>query len=228
MVIPKRGPKISLRIRQLIHIRALEEPKTPRDAVALHLSEDIERMGEISPSEDTLKKMISKERNREPNPLEQPWCLGTLSNYKGDFPPEVVPVLVKVQKLQKRSDWEGPKELTIRQAQWIARLYHLIREIWVERYPDKDWGWMVWLIANVYAKREEMSEIIGEKYFDTSRTDEDFFITEHFWGLPIEEMAAYYAATDAIYLAIQGDYGRERTKKHENKKERKDGKRITS
>jgi len=34
------------------------------------------------------------------------------------------------------------------------------------------------------------------------------------WELPMEEKAAYYVATQSIYLAVQKDYGDDRTKKH--------------
>jgi len=149
------------------------------------------------------------------NPLEEPWSLGMLSKYKDDFPPEIIPVLIKVQKLQMQNDWEGPRVLTIRQAQWIARLYHLIREISMRRHLDEEDLFMVWVITNVYAKREEMDEIIGKKYLDSSGLDKEIFFTENFWELPIDEKATYYAVTQSIYLAVQKDYGNDRTKKHE-------------
>ena len=81
----RRGPKIRPKIQGLIHLRALEEPRLPRDIVALHIRDEIERIGEIPPSEETIVKMVSRERNREPNPLDEPWSLGMLSKYKDDL-----------------------------------------------------------------------------------------------------------------------------------------------
>ena len=55
-----RGPKISSEVRQLIISQAIHDSKTmPRRALAVRLQELIERMGEVSPTEDTLTRMIS-------------------------------------------------------------------------------------------------------------------------------------------------------------------------
>ena len=224
---PKRGPKIRPKIRALIRIRALEEPRLPRDVVALHLRDEIERIGELPPSEETLIKMVSRERNREPNPLDEPWSLGMMSKYRADFPPEIVPVLIEIEKLQMYCNYETPKErLTIRQAQWIARLYHLIREIYMKRYPKeledaikkpvKEYLWMFYMIADVYAVWEEINEITGGKYIDTSLLDKEYFITEDFWDLPFDDKAIRYAAARVLYDTILKDYDVEKTKKHGN------------
>lgn len=225
----KRGPNIRPRIRGLIHLRALEEPRLPRDAVALHLRDELERMGEIPLSEETLVKMVSRERNREQNPLDEPWSLGMMSKYKEDFPPEIVPVLIEIEKLQMHSDYEAPKEkLTIRHAQWIARLYHLLKDIYMRRYPEeledaskkpvKEYLWMFLVIADVYAKWEEVNEIIGEKHIDTSYLDKEYFITEDFWDLPLDDKATRYAINRSLYYTILKDYDVEKSRKHGNKR----------
>jgi hypothetical protein len=218
----KRGPVILKRIRQLIHVRSLEEPRAPRDAVALHLIEEIERMGEISPTEETLKRMVSAERNREPNPLEKSWGLGILSKNKDDFPPELISVIIEMKKLKMRDDWEGSRDLTIRQAQWIARLYPLIKEIHSRKYSNKDCLLMVWMISDIYAKREEMDEIVGEKYFDSSDLDEEIFISERFWEQPMSDKAVYYTATQSLYLAIQHDYNKDKKRNNDDNKRGED------
>ena len=61
-----------------------------------------------------------------------------------------------------------------------------------------------------------MDEMIGNNNLDSPELDKEIFITEHFWELPIDEKASYYAATQSIYLAVQKDYGDDRTKKHGN------------
>lgn len=225
----RRGPKIRPKIQGLIHLRALEEPRLPRDVVALHIRDEIERIGEIPPSEETIVKMVSRERNREPNPLDEPWSLGMLSKYKDDFPPEIVPVLIEIEKLQMHSDYEAPKDkLTIRHAQWIAHLYHLIKGIYMRRYPEeledalkkpvKEYLWMFYVIADVYAKWEEVNELIGEKHIDTSCLDKEYFITEGFWDLTLDEKASRYAINRTLCYTFLNDFGVDNTKKHRNKR----------
>jgi len=218
---PKRGPKISPKIRELIILRALDEPRIPRDAVAIHLVDEIERMGLTPPSEDTIMKMISRTRNHEPNPLDNPWSIGSSIRY--DFSPDIIPVLIEVQKLQMQSEYEAAKErLTIRQAQWIARLYPLVTEIYVRKYSvdldefkkpvNKEYLWMVHVISAMYAQKQKMSEIIGIEYQDTTEYDEKFFITELFWELSASDRANITIASRTLYNAVRKEWGDGRVK----------------
>lgn len=212
---PRRGHKISPAIRGLIHLRALEEPRVPRNLVAMHLSDEISHMGLIAPAEDTLNKMISRERNRERDPLSEPWTIGASRKYKDDFRPEIIPRIIKLQKLQMRDDWNGIKPLTIRQAQWVARLHDFVKEICLTKYPGAEYLWIVLVVADMYATWEEMQEIVGEK-LDTSNLDEVFFITEAFWDLSHEEWASRYAVIKSLYAAVEKDYRHGRTLKNRN------------
>lgn len=212
---PRRGHKIPPRIRVLIRLRALEEPRAPRDVVAMHLIDEIHRMGLIAPTEDTLNKMISCERNREPDPLDEPWSIGVSKKYKDDFRPEIIPRVIELQKLQMRGDWNGIKPLTIRQAQWVARLHDFVKEICLTKYPDTEYLWIVWVVADMYATWEEMHKIVGEK-LNTSNLDEAFFITEAFWDLPHEEWANRYVLMQSLYAAVKEDYRHDQTPKNRN------------
>lgn len=151
-----------------------------------------------------------------------------MSKYKDDFAPESIPILIEAQKLQKQSKYESPKEpLTIRQAQWIARLYPLITEIYVRRYSveldelrkpvNKEYLWMVWVIADIYVLMEKSGEIIGKEYLDTPDLDEEFFITESYWDLPVPDRASFTIASRMLYDAVQKDWKDDKVKKHGNK-----------
>ena len=94
----------------------------PRRALAVRLQDLIEKMGEISPTEDTLARMISEARNKQPSELDQPWSIGACAQY--NIPPDIIPVLIRLQKLKaarRRRRLAG--EITIREARWVARLY---------------------------------------------------------------------------------------------------------
>lgn len=209
-----KGAIVDLMIKEKDIERKKKHPATwYRDEIANALK----LADKDNPSLRSYESIIQSIRKslQSKSPLEEPWSLGMLSKYKDDFPPEIVPVLIKVQKLQMQNNWEGPRVLTIRQAQWIARLCHLIREISMRRHLDEEDLFMIWVISDLYAKREEMDEIIGRKYLDSSNLDKEIFFTEHFWELSIDEKAAYCAATQSLYLVVRKDYGADRTKKQE-------------
>jgi len=166
---------------------------------------------EKNPSLRSYESMIQCIRKslQSKNPIEGPWNLGILSSkYKEDFSPEILPVIIKVQKLMMQSDWAGPKILTIRYAQWIARLYHSISEISASRHlSERAANLFLWMIISEYANNEEWEEIIGNKDLDTSSLDEEVFLTEKFWGLPIDELASRYAVTQSLLSVLREDYG---------------------
>jgi hypothetical protein len=176
-----RGPKIPNEVRQLIISQAIHDSKTmPRRALAVRLQELIERMGEVSPTEDTLARMISEARNKQPSELEKPWSIGACAQY--NIPPDIIPVLIKIQKLKAVED-EGNSlgEITIREARWIARLYPAAEPL-IGKLAIGDDRRILWLlfIASGYAQRERVSEQINEKYPNTSDLDRLYFANEDF------------------------------------------------
>ncbi|RPI53820.1 MAG: hypothetical protein EHM49_03890 [Deltaproteobacteria bacterium] len=182
-----RGPKISNGIRQLIISQAIHDSKImPRRALAVRLQELIERMGEVSPTEDTLMRMISEARNKQPSELEKPWCIGACTYY--NIPHDMIPVLIKIQKLKAENgdDEDLSRVLTVREAQWIARLYHVAEPL-IRGLPEPDENRLLWLdfIANSYVKRERVSQQMNESYPNTYDLDKLYFYSEKFLDMEI-------------------------------------------
>lgn len=92
-------------------------------------------------------------RSLESKAFDELWSLGSLP--KHPIPPEAMPVVMSAYK--KALEERG--ELTIREAQWIARLYRIIDP------PDLVLDW-----AFEYALQEWLSEITGEP-IDTTELD---------------------------------------------------------
>ncbi len=176
-----RGPKISSEIRQLIISQAIHDSKTmPRRALAVRLQELIERMGEVSPTEDTLSRMISEARNKQPSELEKPWSIGACDYY--NIPSDIIPILIKIQKLRATEDeGESPGEITIREARWIGRLYPAAKPI-ISKLASSNERELLWLlfIAGSYSQRERVSEQINEQYPNTTDLDRLYFTSEDF------------------------------------------------
>jgi len=174
---PGRGPKISNEVRRLIISQAIHESKNmPRRALAVHLQDIIERMGEVSPTEDTLIRMISEARNQQPSPLDQPWSIGTSARY--EIPAEIIPLLVKLQKLMAGKAG-ALREITIREAKWASLLYQAAKPITDKLFIDEEGSlWLFSLIVSAYAQRERVSEQMSEQYPKTSDLDKLYFDNE--------------------------------------------------
>jgi hypothetical protein len=150
-----RGPNISPKVRKMIYEEAvLNQHQKRRDLLARDLIRKIRNSGATPPGEDTLIKMISRFRKREPNPLDQPWTIESLIKYKTT--PEALPWILKA--------WAYSREflnhaLTIRDAGWVERLYGVIRDV----------GKLT-SIATGYAYAEMMAEILKQRF---STLDQD-------------------------------------------------------
>ena len=152
----QRLPKIKPTIKQLIVSQAIRYREKPRITLANELQDEIERMGEVSPSEETLMKMISDARNKETSPLDKPWHMGTLGDIP--LPSEAIPYILKIKKIHTQNESIG--KLTIRQAIWISRLYATIKDI-------NDLGYNAYMIS-VY----EIMCSLSKTPFDTSEFDD--------------------------------------------------------
>jgi hypothetical protein len=177
-----RGPRISNEVRQLIISQAIHDSKTmPRRALAVRLQELIERMGEVSPTEDTLARMISGARNKQPSELEKPWCIGACSYY--NIPHDMIPVLIKMQKLKAEygDDEDVSRVLTVREARWIAQLYPVAEPL-ISKMNDVEENKPLWLdfVASSYVQRERVSEQMNEQYPNTADLDRLYFHSEDF------------------------------------------------
>jgi len=113
------------------------------------------------PGLSAIQKKLTKLRNSETkerlNPLDKPWCIGTVSQF--DIPPEALPVVLKAWKMSLLLEMEQP--FIIRQAIWVARIYKC--------FPSKD---IITLCnyATLYARREHACELLGIP-FDTADFD---------------------------------------------------------
>ena len=176
---PGRGPKISNEVRRLIIGQSIHDSKNmPRRALAIRLQDIIEKMGEISPTEDTLAKLISEARNQQPNELDQPWSIGANTQY--NIPPDIIPILIRIQGSRApdhRKDALG--EITIREAKWFTLLFPVADPL-VNKTLIDDYGrlWLLSLIISCYVQRERVSEQMNEQYPDTSDLDRLFFANE--------------------------------------------------
>ena len=213
---PGRGPKISREVRQLIISQAIHDSKTmPRRALAVRLQELIERMGEVSPTEDTLARMISEARNKQPSELEKPWSIGACAQY--NIPPEIIPILIKIQKLKAVEDEEGSLgEITIREAKWIAQLCQAAEPLISKLAVGDDRRLLLLLfIANSYVQRERVSEQINEQYPNTSDLDMLYFAGEDF--LSDDALVSWWDAIPPEYRqTILDVIEEERTITHED------------
>jgi len=176
---PGRGPQISNEVRRLIISEAIHDSRNmPRRALAVRLQDLIEKMGEVSPTEDTLAKMISEARNKQPSELDRPWSIGACAEY--NIPPDIIPVLIGLQKLRATEEARGKLgTVTIREAQWVTRLYPTAEPVISELTSD-DMGRLWWLsvIVRSYVLRERVSEQMNEQYPNTSDLDVLYFANE--------------------------------------------------
>jgi hypothetical protein len=174
---PGRGPKISNEVRRLIISQAIHDSKNmPRRALAVRLQDLIEKMGEISPTEDTLARMISEARNQQPSEIDQLWSIGASACH--EIPADIIPILVKLQKL--RAGKVGALgEITIREAKWASLLYQAAKPITDKLFIDEEGSlWLFSLIVSAYAQRERVSEQMNEQYPKTSDFDKLYFANE--------------------------------------------------
>lgn len=176
------GPRISREVRSLIISQAIHDSKTmPRRALAVRLQDWIQKMGEVPPTEDTLVRMISAARNQQPSELERPWCIGACSQY--NIPANIVPLLIKVRqsRIRQMEDVDLPPiKLTIRQAQWFARLQPAVEALVKKVYPSDADKTLRYLeeVVTFYEEKERVSEILNEQYPDTSKLDDMLFVNE--------------------------------------------------
>jgi hypothetical protein len=174
-----RGPNISNEVKRLIIGQAIHDSKNmPRRALAIRLQDLIEKMGEISPTEETLIRMISEARNQQQSELDQPWSIGACGSY--NIPPDIIPVLIRLQKLKASGDKECLLgEITIREAQWVTRLYPVAEPLINKAFGEREGRLrLLSLIVSCYVQRERVSKQMNEQYPNTSELDRIYFANE--------------------------------------------------
>lgn len=138
--------------RNILHERAEKNPKKYPDLPR--------KLNTGWPSLSSVRKIIKKEdkfpRNEPRKTIpskDDPWSIATLGDYP--IPVDAMPTVMSIYKRVLL----GERELTIREVQWIARLYRIFDDldlVW-------DWAWQ-------YALSEWVDEITHNP-FDTTQLD---------------------------------------------------------
>jgi len=167
----KRGRPLILKphIEKIISSRVFADQakppaeRTPRKVLAYEIQREIIQQGEEKPPElSTLEKRISFYRSIPKKRFDELWSLGSLAQHP--IPPDAMPTVMSIYK----KTLAGDGELTIRQVQWIARLYKVID------HPELVWDW-----AWAYAEDEWLSEVTN-KPFDTTKLDLELLDNPHY------------------------------------------------
>jgi hypothetical protein len=130
-------------------------PDMDREVLANKLIIEIEKQGAKAPTVSTLIAYISTYRNLPLKPQDYPWATSTLKD--NPIPAETLPYVLKVNQ------YSGQKALkfSIRQAMWVSRLCHVIREL-------ED----LYEISLAYAVYEKICDSASVP-FDTSEPDKE-------------------------------------------------------
>ncbi len=152
-----KGPRMSNEMQQMITAVF----RNHRDWRIKEIQAEVDRLTEgKAPGISAVQKLLSQIKSRETEPqfksLDRLWSLGTLSEHP--MPPEVIPKLLEIQGLDLRSQSKS-RTLTIRQAQWVARLHMHQTDIS-----------LLYLTAMAYAIYEEDCELTRQQC-DTSEFD---------------------------------------------------------
>jgi hypothetical protein len=165
----RRSPKLKPVVKQLIAFQSVRYTNKPRLALAADLTDSIERMGEIPPSEETLMRMISEARSKEIKPDDVPWHLGIMRKPEYGISSEAIPYIFLVKDWCVRTDKETP--VTVRQAFWVSQHCHVYPP--PKKLKDKDIQ-ALWQTSWVYAQYEIVCELSGSE-FDTTQLDVSFW-----------------------------------------------------
>ena len=198
-----RPKAISDKAKMLITEYSLQYANQHREIVANILRREIRKLGERPPKQETLKKAISKARNQQGSSLDKPWHLHETLDMPSDALSAIFTVKKWLENPKNKSEissiasWTErltngtmatPNVLTIREAQWIARLYKIepdqlsrpdsphrlyqaIRSPRGEDYRLIANPNLLWYTAKAYADYERLCKI-AEVDFNTSRLDE--------------------------------------------------------
>jgi hypothetical protein len=160
-----RKPNIESAVKNYVVSRALGEPDTLRDDLAVKLEPEIREMGYAPPARTTMWKMISAARNREPSPEDEPWHMSTLN----DYPMSPEGLAATMEAYQFAAQYHAI--LTIRQAKWIARLSAVPRQLFPKGLSENELVGLRIIWALRYAQWELWCEVAKES-FDTTALDD--------------------------------------------------------
>ncbi|MFC2122459.1 hypothetical protein ACFLRP_02095 [Bacteroidota bacterium] len=160
MAAKTRAKKMLPAIKFLINELAIEQREKSREILADELIDSIKRLfpKEKPPRWETVIKMISYARNHEVAPVDKPWSVASC-----ELPYQAIGRVVAIQRMLLGYG----RYLTIRRAKWTAKLTPFI--------PNAD-DLTLLQIASFYSRREQIAEIAGDDYPDTTDLDYIFII----------------------------------------------------
>jgi len=154
----------------------------------------------------TIKKRILPNISPD-DPLDQKWSIGICE--ENNIPDYMIPLIIEKIKLfdiireYLGSSWQGhPHDddgwleiewppISIRMARWMSRLKSAV-DMLIDEYKnlkpepprtnkerDSIIYWLLYNIAQVYARTERINSSLGNTYFDTSETDKLYFLTDY-------------------------------------------------
>ena len=177
----KPDVKVYVIKRALQERNALEEGKLTLDTLVKRISQELKNDKKTPPAPSTMKKTISKVRNREPSPEDQPWHMGTFKVYT----PSAVGLAAIMEAY--RFALVNKATLTIRQAKWIARLRPVLEvTLGLSR---RELVALSILLGIDYARDEMLSEVTGEP-LDTTANDQQ---------LATGELRLYYSRSSPTH-----------------------------
>lgn len=152
-------------VENIIRFHALKIPRINREELVIPLKYEIEREGFRAPSEDNLKRKISSARSSAPDTRDDPWCVSDIARPQCAVHPEALPAVLRVWAMTQVKTYLKDYPLTIREAQWVARLYYVFREAGLHD-TDEERAEQLYLLlletARQYALYERVFELAGE------------------------------------------------------------------
>jgi len=145
-----KGPKISPTVKELVRYVALSD-KRPRRVVAADLQKQIKLIEAPIPEVETLERLISSARNQALDEQDNPWHLVTTVKYP--MPYEALSIVLKVWADAVEHD----RQYTIREALWVARLYHVFKDAGLSDDIE-----LLNEVATHYALREKVVRLTEE------------------------------------------------------------------
>jgi hypothetical protein len=123
--------------------------RTPRKILADEIQRELIEKRANPPAIGTLEKRISFYSSPK-QPFDELWSLASLAEHP--LPAEAMPVVLAAYR-KTLATLGGSDELTVREAEWIARLYKVIDD------PDlvRDWAWL-------YALAEWSAKVTGQPF----------------------------------------------------------------
>jgi hypothetical protein len=195
-----RGPKVPNSVRNLIAEIYLKDRQQVAKEVMAEVHKRLQRKGRqlrsgwpgLSYVQKALTELRNKERELSLDPLDRPWSYISLAHSDYTISSDALPVVLKVWAYSLRKE----KPLTIRQALWTARLYHVFND----KPLDK-----LWEAAATASYHEKVFNLLEEDGYPETREGLLWYWPEdaYLYGQIVGENRA----TDIVNM-IQDEFGK--------------------